>query len=161
MSTANYPSTISNLLQDQWSLTSPLNASAINWPLSKQDTINSLNQKTPMTQLIIIGCYNGAPARSVERPTRQLYLIVEKVVIEVNMTQPSNSSDSIASTEANLEEVTNEIYRILHMQNITPNSRSVLYDIDSEPTHVNNDRMLRNTINVLVSYMHIAEGTLT
>jgi hypothetical protein len=140
----NKAQTVSQLLQDNWSLTSPLAVANIAWPTTLLDAIGITQGGT-----IQVAVYNSSGAKQVDPLSRECYLVTEEFTVDVIVRNAGQDHNSLAAAEATLTEIIQEVYRIIHLQD--PN-----YEVAGEPIHANAPEVTRCMINVDAVYFHIS-----
>jgi hypothetical protein len=141
----NQASTVSALLQANWSLANPLAVANILWPTTRMDAIGVTQGKGSLQ----IAVYNASPSKQVDPLSRKCYLVTEKLVIDVIVVNASQSTADLAAAESTLESLQAEVYRIIHLQD--PN-----FVVSGEPIHSNAPDITRLMVNVDVVYFHIS-----
>jgi hypothetical protein len=141
----NQASTVSALLQGNWSLANPLAVANILWPTTRMDAIGVTQGKGSLQ----IAVYNASPSKQVDPLSRKCYLVTEKLVIDVIVVNASQSTADLAAAESTLESLQAEVYRIIHLQD--PN-----FVVSGEPIHSNAPDITRLMVNVDVVYFHIS-----
>ena len=141
----NQASTVSALLQANWSLANPLAVANILWPTTRMDAIGVTQGKGSLQ----IAVYNASPSKQVDPLSRECYLVAEKLVVDVIVVNASQSTSDLAAAEVTLELLQAEVYRIIHMQD--PN-----YAVSGEPIHSNAPDITRLMINVDAVYFQVS-----
>jgi len=136
---------VSQLLQTNWSLTSPLATANILWPTSRMDALGITMGKGTLQ----VAVYNASSAKQVDALSRECYLPTEKLVIDIIVVNASQSAADLAFAEATLESLQAEVYRIIHLQD--PN-----YVVSGEPIHASAPEITRCMVNVDAVYFHIS-----
>ncbi len=142
----NQAAAVSQLLQVNWSLTSPLAAANILWPTTRMDALGVTVGKGTLQ----VAVYNASSAKQVDALSRECYLVTEKLVVDVIVVNASQSAADLASAEATLESLQAEVYRIIHLQD--PN-----YVVSGEPIHSNAPDITRLMVNVDAVSFHISD----
>ena len=140
----NQAEAISQLLQANWSLASPLAVANIAWPTTRLEAIGITQGGT-----IQVAVYNNSPDKQVDALSRECYLITEKLIVDIIVRNGGSDHNSLAAAEASLEAVVAEVYRIIHLQD--PN-----YVVSGEPIHADAPEITRCMINVDAVYFHIS-----
>ena len=143
--TVNQALAVSELLQANWGLSSPVAAANILWPTTRMDAIRITQGKGPLQ----IAIYNASPSKQVDALSRECYLVTEKLVVDVIVVNASQSSADLAAAESTLEALQAEVNRIIHLQD--PN-----YVVTGEPIHSNATEVTRVMINVDAVYFSIS-----
>jgi hypothetical protein len=138
-------STVSTLLQANWSLAKPLAAENILWPTTRMDAIGITQGKGSLQ----VAIYNASPSKQVDALSRECYLVTEKLVADIIVVNASQSAEDLATAESTLESLQAEAYRIIHLQD--PN-----YVITGESIHSNAPDVTRVMINVDAVYFSIS-----
>jgi len=141
----NYASTVSGLLQTNWSLAAPLAAANLLWPTTRMDALGATQGKGSLQ----VAVYNASPSKQVDHLSQKCYLVTEKLIVDIIVVNASQSSADLAAAEATLDSLQAEVYRIIHLQD--PN-----YEISGEPLHGNAPDITRLMINVNAVYFHIS-----
>jgi nucleotide-binding universal stress UspA family protein len=128
---------VSQLLQKNWSLSSPLAVANILWPTTRIDAIGVTQGKGTVQ----IAVYNASPSKQVDALSRECYLVTEKLVVDVIVVNASQSNQDLAAAEATLESLQAEVYRVIHLQD--PN-----FVVSGEPIHSNAPEITRLMVNV-------------
>ncbi len=142
----NQAAAVSQLLQVNWSLTSPLAAANILWPTTRMDALGVTVGKGTLQ----VAVYNASSAKQVDALSRECYLVTEKLVVDVIVVNASQSVADLASAEATLESLQAEVYRIIHLQD--PN-----FVVSGEPIHSNAPDITRLMVNVDAVSFHISD----
>ena len=79
---------VSQLLQANWSLTSPLAAANILWPTTRMDALGVTAGKGTLQ----VAVYNASSAKQVDALSRECYLVTEKLVVDVIVVNASQSA---------------------------------------------------------------------
>jgi hypothetical protein len=143
--TLNQPSTVSDLLQENWGLSNPAAAANILWPITKMDAIEITQGKGPLQ----IAVYNASPSKQVDALSRECYLVTEKLIIDIIVVNASQTTADLAVAESTLEALQAEVIRIIHLQD--PN-----YVVTGEPIHSNAPDITRVIVNVDAVYFSIS-----
>ena len=99
--------TISNILQSQWSLSSP-SASQVQWSTTRVDSALFLQS----SEQYAIGCYNPPSPTTVEPITEGAWRVTERVMIDIIIkVPPGNTAAQMLQTRENMRL---EVYRIIH-----------------------------------------------
>ena len=141
----NQAAIVSELLQSNWSLASPLAAANILWPITRMDAIGITQGKGSLQ----IAAYNASPSKQVDPLSRECYLVNEKLVIDIILVNASQSTADLATAESTLEALQAEVYRIIHLQD--PN-----YVVSGEPIHSNATEVTRVMLNVDAVYFSVS-----
>ena len=141
----NYASTVSGLLQANWSLAAPLAVANLLWPTTRMDALGATQGKGSVQ----VAVYNASPSKQVDHLSQKCYLVNEKLIVDIIVVNASQSSADLAASEATLDSLQAEVYRIIHLQD--PN-----YEISGEPLHGNAPDITRLMINVNAVYFHIS-----
>ena len=136
---------VSELLQENWGLSSPVAVANILWPTTRMDAIGITQGKGPLQ----IAIYNASPSKQVDVLSRECYLVTEKLVVDIIVVNTSQSTADLATAESTLEELQAEVNRIIHLQD--PN-----YAVTGEPIHSNATEVTRVMINVDAVYFSIS-----
>jgi hypothetical protein len=142
---SNYASTVSGLLQANWSLAAPLAVANLLWPTTRMDALGATQGKGSLQ----VAVYNASPSKQVDHLSQKCYLVTEKLIVDIIVVNASQSSADLAASEATLDSLQAEVYRIIHLQD--PN-----YEISGEPLHGNAPDITRLMINVNAVYFHIS-----
>lgn len=82
---------VSELLQDDWGLASPLAVANILWPTSRVEAVG-ITQGTQGNVAgkgaIQVAVYNASPSKQVDALSRECYLVTEKLVVDVIVVNP-------------------------------------------------------------------------
>ena len=141
----NYASTVSGVLQANWSLAAPLAVANLLWPTTRMDALGATQGKGSVQ----VAVYNASPSKQVDHLSQKCYLVTEKLIVDIIVVNASQSSADLAAAEATLDYLQAEVYRIIHLQD--PN-----YEISGEPLHGNAPDITRLMINVNAVYFHIS-----
>ncbi len=141
----NQAVTVSQFLQESWSLSNPLAVASILWPTTRMDAIGVTQGKGAVQ----IAVYNASPSKQVDPLSRECYLVTEKLVVDVIVVNASQSTIDLAAAEVTLESLQAEVYRIIHLQD--PN-----YVVSGEPIHSNAPDITRLIINVDAVYFQVS-----
>ena len=136
---------VSELLQTNWELASPVAVANILWPTTRMDAIGITQGKG----FLQIAVYNASPSKQVDALSRECYLVTEKLVVDIIVVNASQSSADLATAESTLEFLQAEVNRIIHLQD--PN-----YAVTGEPIHSNAPEVTRVMINVDAVYFSIS-----
>ena len=141
----NQALTVSELLQENWGLSSPVAAANILWPTTRMDAIGITQGKGALQ----VAVYNASPSKQVDVLSRECYLVTEKLVVDIIVVNSSQSTVDLATAESTLESLQAEVTRIIHLQD--PN-----YVVTGEPIHSNATEVTRVMINVDAVYFSIS-----
>ena len=141
----NQASAVSELLQENWGLSSPLVVANILWPTTRMDAIGITQGKG----LLQVAVYNASPSKQVDALSRECYLVTEKIVVDIIVVNGSQSATDLATAESTLEALQAEVTRIIHLQDPK-------YAVTGEPIHSNATEVTRVMINVDAVYFHIS-----
>ncbi len=136
---------VSELLQDNWSLTSPQAVANILWPTTRMDALGVTMGKGTLQ----VAVYNASSAKQVDALSHECYLVTEKLVLDIIVVNASQSTTDLATAESTLEALQAEVTRIIHLQD--PN-----YAVTGEPIHSNATEATRVMINIDAVYFHIS-----
>ena len=136
---------VSELLQENWGLSSPVAAADILWPTTRMDAIGITQGKRPLQ----VAVYNASPSKQVDALSRECYLVTEKLVVDIIVVNASQSTADLAAAESTLEALQAEVTRIIHLQD--PN-----YAVTGEPIHSNATEVTRVMVNIDAVYFHIS-----
>jgi len=136
---------VSELLQENWGLSSPNAVANILWPTTRMDAIGITQGKGSLQ----IAVYNASPSKQVDALSRECYLVTEKLVVDIIVVNVSQSVADLATAESTLEALQAEVTRIIHLQD--PN-----YVVTGEPIHSNATEVTRVMINVDAVYFSIS-----
>jgi hypothetical protein len=145
MSQVNQALIISQLLQDNWSLTSPYALANINWVTSKVEAASIF--QAPNNNIIQIALYDES--KQVDALSAACYIITEKLVVDIIVKNADSTLNSLNAAECTLDALMQEVYRIIHLND--PN-----YEVIGEPTHGNSPDITRCMMYVNAVYFHIA-----
>lgn len=106
---SNVVSTLSQLLQANWSLSSPV-AGDILWTDNKPDTM----QLPQWTKNYLIGVYNPSNPVSTKVLARELWEITENVYVDIYIKVTS----TVDAATAIRESIREECYRIMHLNQL-------------------------------------------
>ena len=141
----NQALTISELLQENWGLSSPVAAANILWPTTRMDAVGVTQGKGTLQ----VAVYNASPSKQVDALSRECYLVTEKLVADIIVVNTSQNAADLAAAESTLEALQAEVNRIIHLQD--PN-----YAVTGEPIHSNATEVSRVMINVDAVYFGIS-----
>jgi len=141
----NQALTVSELLQENWGLSSPVAPANILWPTTRMDAVGITQGKGTLQ----IAVYNASPSKQVDALSRECYLVTEKLVIDIIVVNASQSAADLATAESTLNALQAEVARIIHLQD--PN-----YAVTGEPIHSNATEVTRVMINVDAVYFSIS-----
>ena len=136
---------VSELLQANWGLSSPVVAANILWPTTRMDAIGITQGKGYLQ----VAVYNASPSKQVDALSRECYLITEKLVVDIIVVNASHSTADLAAAESTLEALQAEVNRFIHLQD--PN-----YAVTGEPIHSNATEVTRVMINIDAVYFSIS-----
>ena len=136
---------VSELLQENWGLSSPNAVANILWPTTRMDAIGITQGKGSLQ----IAVYNASPSKQVDALSRECYLVTEKLVVDIIVVNVSQSMADLATAESTLEALQAEVTRIIHLQD--PN-----YVVTGEPVHSNATEVTRVMVNIDAVYFHIS-----
>jgi hypothetical protein len=137
--------TVSELLQENWGLSSPVAAANILWPTTRMDAIGITQGKGPLQ----VAVYNASPSKQVDVLSHECYFVTEKLMVDIIVVNASQSTADLATAESTLEALQAEVIRIIHLQD--PN-----YVVSGEPIHSNATEVTRVMINVDAVYFSIS-----
>lgn len=124
---------VSQLLQTNWSLTTPAKGDIL-WTDTKPD----LMQMPQWTKNVAIGVYNPQNPVSTRPQCRELWEITENVYVDIYV-KVITTVDAAASTR---EAIRQEVYRISHTQEFqVPGQKNI--DITREPHKIESPEMVR------------------
>jgi len=147
MSSSDIPSIISALLQAQWSLSSP-SASQILWAATRVDSALFLAG----SQAYAIGAYNPASPTAVDVLSRELWQETERVHVDVYVKVASPATPATATLTR--EAIKNEVYRILHLNQLTITGIKEAF-IERELNKVEGTDLVRITLQIACVNFHI------
>jgi hypothetical protein len=89
---------VSELLQENWGLSSPNAVANILWPTTRMDAIGITQGKGSLQ----IAVYNASPSKQVDALSRECYLVTEKLVVDIIVVNVSQSMADLATAESTL-----------------------------------------------------------
>ena len=146
MSASDIASTISALLQAQWSLSSPTVAQIL-WTMTRVDSALFLSG----SQAYAIGTYNPSSPTTVDVLSRECWQETERVYIDIIIKVVA--STPLAATETR-ETMKNEVYRIMHLNQLTISGVSEAY-IERELNKVEGTDLVRITLQAACLNFHV------
>lgn len=137
-------SIISQLLQDEWSLSSP-DVDDIGWSSTRVEAMDF----TKIAKNFFVACYNLMWPVNARPYTVALWWVEENVIVDILVKVTSSVDDA-----ADLRElIRSEIYRIIH-ENETNIDDFILVRITREPYKVEAPDIVRETIQVTCTALH-------
>ena len=146
MSASDIASTISTLLQAQWSLGSP-SAQQIQWTTTRVDSATLL-QQTSFSYTI--ATYNPSSPTAVDVLSRECWQETERIHVDVFVKVSGTPATATQTREA----MKNEVYRILHLNQLTISGVEEAY-IERELNKVEGLDLIRITLQVACVNFHI------
>jgi hypothetical protein len=130
---SNVISTISQVLQVCWSLSSPAKGDIL-WTDNKPDTM----QLPQWTKNYVIAVYNPSNPVSTKMLTHELWEITENVHVDI-YTRVTSTVDAAAAVRETIRE---ECYRILHVNSLNVQGLKTV-DIIREPHKIESPELVR------------------